>query len=97
MTEYNTLDVKMSNSQLKKLKLEIKNCAEVTLNLSSNVISDSNDEISFPHQLFSTYARVLRIRKAIGKCSSAKTKVSKSQLSKMVRLGSFRIPSGLLG
>ena len=61
MTEYNTLHVKMSNSQLKKLKLEIKNCAEVTLNLSSNVISDSNDEISFPQQSFSTYAKLLKM------------------------------------
>ena len=34
MTQYNTLNVKLSNSQLKKLKLKIKNDTQVTLNLS---------------------------------------------------------------
>ena len=33
MTQYNTLDVKLSNSQLNKLKSEIKNGTEVTLKL----------------------------------------------------------------
>ena len=36
MTQYNTLNVKLSNSQLNKLKSGIKNGTEVTLNLSSN-------------------------------------------------------------
>ena len=38
MTKYNTLNVKLSNSQLHKLKPEIKNGTEVTSNLSSNLI-----------------------------------------------------------
>ena len=49
MTQYNTLNVKLSNSQLNKLKSGIKNNAEVTLKISSNVIGDSNDENNFPH------------------------------------------------
>ena len=44
MTQYNTLNVTFSNSQLNELKLGIKNETEVTLNLSSNVIGNSNDE-----------------------------------------------------
>ena len=47
MTQYNTLNVKLSNSQLNKLKLGMKNGTEVTLKISSNVAGDSNDEISF--------------------------------------------------
>ena len=43
MTQYNTLNVKLSNSQLNKLKSGIKNNAEVTLKISSNVVGDSND------------------------------------------------------
>ena len=35
MTQYNTLNLKLSNSQLNKLKLGIKNGTEVTLNLST--------------------------------------------------------------
>ena len=54
MTQYNTFKVKLSNSQLKKLKSEIKNGTEVTLKPSSNVIGDSNDENNFPLKLLLT-------------------------------------------
>ena len=37
MAQYITLNVKLSNLQLKTLKLGMKNDTEVTLNLSSNV------------------------------------------------------------
>ena len=47
MTQYNTLDVKFSNSRLNKLKSGRKNVNESTLNLSSNLIADSNDETRF--------------------------------------------------
>ena len=50
MTQYNTLNVKLSNSQLNKLKSAIKNGTEVTLNISSNLIGSSNYEINFPHK-----------------------------------------------
>ena len=52
ITQYNTLPVNLSNSQLNKLKSGIKNSTKVTLNLSSNVIGNSNDEIKFPHKSF---------------------------------------------
>ena len=51
MTHYNTLNVKSSESQLSKPKTEIKNGTEVTLNLLSNVVSDSNDETNFLHKV----------------------------------------------
>ena len=43
MTQYNTLNIKSSNSQLNNLKSAIKNGTKVTLNLSSNIVGDSND------------------------------------------------------
>ena len=49
MTEYNNLNVKLFNSQLNKLKSGIKNGTEVTSNLLSNLIRNSNDEINFLH------------------------------------------------
>ena len=59
MTQYNTLNVKLSNSQLNKLKAGIKNNNEVTSKLSSNVAGDSNDdENSFPHKLLLTKTQV---------------------------------------
>ena len=50
MTQYNTLNITLSNSQLDKSKLAIKNGTEVTLNLSSNSIGNSNDETNFPYK-----------------------------------------------
>ena len=47
MTKYNTLNVKLSNSQLNKLKLGIKNGTQVTSNISSNVVGNSDDEENF--------------------------------------------------
>ena len=48
MTKYNTLSVKLSNSEFNKPKSG-KKLYWITLNLSSNEIGDSNDEINFPH------------------------------------------------
>ena len=62
MTQYNTLNARLSNSQLSKLKSGIENYTEVTLKLSSNVVGDSNDENNFPHNLLSTNTQVSRIR-----------------------------------
>ena len=42
MTRYNTLNVRLSNSQLNNLKYAIKNQTKVTLNLSSDVVKGSN-------------------------------------------------------
>ena len=53
MTYYNTLNIK-SNSQLNKLKSGIKSETEVILNLSSNLIRNSNDETNFQHKLLLT-------------------------------------------
>ena len=47
MNQYNTLNVKLSNLQLNKLKSGIKINTEVTLNILSIIIGDSNDEIIF--------------------------------------------------
>ena len=62
MTECNILDIKLSNSQLNKLKSGIKNSTEATLKLSSNVVGDSNDKNNFPHKLLLTNTQVSRLR-----------------------------------
>ena len=54
MAQYNSLNVKLSISQLNKLKSIIKNETEVVLRLSSNMIGNSNDETNFPHKLLLT-------------------------------------------
>ena len=70
MTQYNTLNLKLSNSQLNKLKSKIKNGTEVTLKLSSKIVGDSNNENNFPHKPFTNN-------------SSANMKLSKTQFLKV--------------
>ena len=48
MTQYNNLNVRLSNSQLNKLKSAIKNETKVVFKLSPNMIGDSNNETNFP-------------------------------------------------
>ena len=62
------------NVTISKLKLGIKNRAEVTLNLLSNMIEDSNDEIDFLHKLLLTDRHVSRIYKAWANGSSTNKK-----------------------
>ena len=47
MTQYNSLNVKLSNSQLSKSKSAIKNKTDVVLRLSPNMIGNSDDETNF--------------------------------------------------
>ena len=89
MTQYNSLNVKLSNSQLNKLKSAIKNETEVVLRLSSNMIG--NNETNFPHELLLTDRQVSNIRKSFANNSSADIKLSNTQLSKMIQLGRFLI------
>ena len=89
MTQYNSLNVKQSNSQLNKLKSSIKNETDVVLRISSNMVGDSNDNTNFPHELLLTNRQVANIRKAFANHSSTDIKLSKTQLSKMIQSGGF--------
>ena len=89
MTQYNSLYVKLLNSQLSKLKSSIKNETNVFLRISSNVVGDSNDNTNFPHELLLTNRQVANIRKAFANHSSIDIKLSKTKLSKMIQSGGF--------
>ena len=89
MTQYNSLNVKLPNSQVSKLKLAIKNENDVVLRLSSNVVGNSNDNTNFPHELLLTNRQVENIRKAFANHLSIDIKLSKTQLSKMIQSGGF--------
>ena len=67
MTQYNSLNVKLSNSQLNKAKSTIKNETDVVLRISSSMVGDSNDNTNFPHELLLTTRQVANIRKAFAK------------------------------
>ena len=64
MTQYNTLNVKLSQLN-NKLEREMKNGNEITLNLPSNLIENSNDETNFTHRLLSTNTQVSKFVKLL--------------------------------
>ena len=74
MTQYNRVNVKLSNSQLNKLKSAIKNENDVVIRLSPNMIGDSNDKTNFPHELLLTGRQVSSTRKAFSNNSSVDIK-----------------------
>ena len=67
MTQYNSLNVKLSNSQLSKLKSAIKIETNVALRLSSNMIGNSGDNTNFHHELLLTNRQVANLPKAFAK------------------------------
>ena len=87
MTQYNSLNVELSNSQVNKLKSAIKNETEVVLRLLSNMIGDNKTNI--PHKLLLTNRQVANLRKDFANHSLADIKLSKTQLSKMIQSGGF--------
>ena len=54
MTQHNSLNVKLSNSKLNKLKSAVKNETEAVLRLLSNMTDNSIDATNFPHKLLLT-------------------------------------------
>ena len=93
MTQYISLNKKLSNSQLNKLKSAIKNKAKVVLRLSSNMIGD--DETNFTYKLLLANRQVANLRKYFADKSSIDIKLSKNQISKMIQSVGFL--SRLLG
>ena len=89
MIQYNTLNLKLSNSQLNKLKLGIKNRTEVTLKISSNIIGDSNHKNNFLYKFLLTNTQVSKLRKAFVDDSSVNIKLSKNHLHKIGQSGGF--------
>ena len=79
MTHCNSLNVKLSNSQLNKFKSAIKNQTEVVLGLSSNMIGDKESNLF--HQLLLSNRQVENIRKAFANDSSIFIDIKRSKNS----------------
>ena len=71
MTQYNSSNVKLSNSRCNKFKSAVENETEVVLRLSLNMIGDN--ETNFPHKLLLTNRQVSNLRKAFANHLSADT------------------------
>ena len=74
MTQYKSLNVKLSNPPLNKWKSAIKNELEVVLRLTWNMIG--NNETNFPPKSLLTDRQVSNIRKSFANNSSVDIKLS---------------------
>ena len=85
MVEYNKVNVKLSDTQLKKLKTAVKNKAETTLRISLKMFNGNN----LPHELLLTARQKTKLRNAFNNNMSTDLKLSKAQISKIIQSGGF--------
>ena len=78
MVEYSKMNVKLTNTQLEKLKNAIKNKTGKTLRMSLKM-SDGNDLL---HELLLTTKQKNKAKKCINKNMSTDIKLSKAQFLK---------------
>ena len=85
MTKYNKVNVKLSNTQLKKLKDAVKDNTGMTLRINLKML-DGND---LPHELLLTTRQKTKIRNAFNNNTSTDIKLSKAQINKIIQSGGF--------
>ena len=85
MVEYNTVNAKLSDSQLNKLKSAVKNRQGTTLRMNARMFSAYNS----PDELLLTIRQTTKLKNAIENNMSTDIKVSKAQISKIIQYGGF--------
>ena len=85
MVEYNTINAKLSDSQLNKLKTAVKNNQGKALRMNSKMFSANN----LPRELLVTTRQTTMLRNAIENNMSTDIKLSKAQISKIIQSGRF--------
>ena len=85
MVEYNKVNVKLSDMQLKKLKNAVKNNTGATLRISLKMLDGNN----LPHELLLTTRQKAKLRNAFSYNMSTNLKLSKAQISKIIQSGGF--------
>ena len=85
MIEYSKVNVKLSDTQLKKLKTVVKKKTGTTLRMSLKIL-DGND---LPHELLVTTRQETKLRNAFNNNMSTDLTLSKAQISKIIQSGGF--------
>ena len=94
MVEYSNVNVKLSDTQLKKLKTAVKNKTRATLRMSLKMLHGKD----LPHKLLLTTRQKTKLRNVFNNNISTDLKLSKAQISKVIQSGGFgRLLGGLLG
>ena len=85
MVEYSKVNVKLSDTQLKKLKTAVKNKTGTTLRISLKMFNGNN----LPHELLLTTRQKAKVRNAFNNNMSTDLKLSRAQTSKIIQSGGF--------
>ena len=85
MVEYNKVNVKLSDAQIKKLKDTVKDNTGTTLRINLKMF-DGND---LPHELLLTTREKAKLRNAFNNNTSADRKLSKAQINKIIQSRGF--------
>ena len=85
MVEYSKLNVKLSYTQLKKLKTAVKDKTGATLRMNLKIL-DGND---LPHELLLTTRQKAKLINALNNNMSTDLKLSKAKISKLIKSGGF--------
>ena len=85
MVEYSKVNLRLSNTQLKKLKDAVKDNTGTTLSINFKMF-DGND---LPHELLLTTRQKTKLRNAFNNNTSADIKLSKAQINKIIQSGGF--------
>ena len=80
MAEYSKMNVKLSDTQLKKIKTAVKNKTGTALRISLKMY--------LPHELLPTRQKT-KLRNAFNNNMSTDLKLSKAQISKIIQCGGF--------
>ena len=87
MVEYNKVNLKLSDTQQKKIKNAVKNKAGTTLRISLKMFNWNN----LPHELLLTRQKT-KLRNTFNNNMSTDSKLSKAQISKIIQSGWFLGP-----
>ena len=85
MVEYSKVNIKLTNTQLKKLKTAVKNKTGTTLRMNLKMLN-GND---LPDELLLTTRQKTKPRNAFNNNMSTDLKLSKAQISKIIQSGGF--------
>ena len=85
MVEYNKVNVKLSDTQLKKLKNAAKNKTGTTLKVNLKMSNGNN----LPHELLLTTRQKTKVRNAFNSNVLTDLKLSKTQITKMIQSEGF--------
>ena len=85
MVEYSKVNVKLSDTQLKKLKTNVKNKTGTILRMSLKMFNGKD----LQHELLLTKRQKTKLRNAFNNNMSTALKLSKAQISKIIQSGGF--------